>query len=61
VSFGLVSGGDLADQFVHAARVFQLHLRASPVEVVKVAQKGHVTVQPGVEASQLLAQLLADV
>ena len=60
-SFGLVFGGRLSHQFVQAARIFQLDLRASPVEVVQFAEQGHVTVQSRIQASQLLAQLLPQV
>ena len=59
--FGLVFGGNLADQFVEAARVFQLDLGAFAVELVEVAEQGDVTVQSGIEASQLVCQLLTHV
>ena len=59
--FGLVFGGDLADQFVEAARVLQFNLGALAVEVVQVAEQRHVTVQSGIQASQLVRQLLTHV
>jgi len=55
---GLVSGHDLLDELVDAARVLQLDLGATPVEVLQFAEHCHVAVQPDVQAFQLVVQLL---
>jgi len=58
---GLVSGHDLLDELVDAARVLHLDLGAAPVEVLQFAEHCDVAVEPDVEVLQLVAQLLAHV
>ena len=58
---GLVSGHDLPDEFVDAARVLELDLATTPVEVLQLGQHRDVAVQSEVETFQLVAQLLTHV
>jgi len=55
-----VSGGDLPDELVHGPRVVHLDLGSSPAEVLQLAEKRDVSLEPLIETLELIGELLAD-
>jgi len=58
---GLVASHDLFDELVDAARVLELDLGTSPIEVLQLAEHCGVALEPNIETFQLVTQLLSHV